>query len=804
MRSFLLLFLFLLSFADGNAQAKAGLKGQVADSTSKPLAYVTVSLSREKAAQPLGTTYTDAKGSFSFAAVDTGIYVVTVSHAGYAPQEKTVRTGSDIAPLSFSLHPANAILQGITVTGRRPLVEQSDDKLTYNVENDPAAKTETAIDLLRKTPFVSVDGDNNVQVNGQSNFKVLLNGRETAMFSQNVKEALKGFPGALISKIEVITSPSAKYDAEGVGGIINIITKKKVAGYNGSLSSYYSTNNMFSENANASVKWGKLGITGYYSLSAGNRQRGANLNETVAKVPSLFSRRTISGKRLSDYFYNFGNLEVSYEMDSLNTVSAYGNLSGGRSSSMLDQEVTTQPASGTTQISSFDQETRNVYPTSSVGLDYIRRFKKNKLREFSLRMNGQFSKNNGRNNSVQSASSYQRFVNNNSESDNKEYTIQTDYAVSLPKGERLEIGAKAILRRASSDFESLEKYEEGVPYKINPANTNVFRYQQEVYSAYGSYNFKLRAYALRVGTRAEHTDIKGDFTSSNTLVAQHYTNLIPNIQVTRRWSPRYTGVLSYTLRLQRPYITNLNPFRNNNDSLNIFYGNPELGPQTIHNVSLQNRFVLGKTFAGLTLTGSYSNSLIMQYAEFDKASFITTTTYGNLGEEYQVSLGMNVNSAVTPKWNLGANGVGRYNSVRSTRPGLPQRAGFSGSLFGNSSYKVTPKFTISGSGGMMRSSYTILNSGTFQGFYQVNFGYKFLKDKLSATINFNNFLKKDMEFRTIADNENFRTKTVFSNPYRVVFFGVTWNFGKLTENVSKKKGVTNDDLVGGTGGQGNN
>ena len=118
-------------------------------------------------------------------------------------------------------------LSEVTVVAARPLVEQKDDRLIYNVEEDPAAKSESASDILRKTPFVNVDGDGAIQVNGQSNFKVLLDGRETALFSQNVKEALKSFPGSTISRIEVITSPSAKYDAEGVGGIINIVTKKQ-------------------------------------------------------------------------------------------------------------------------------------------------------------------------------------------------------------------------------------------------------------------------------------------------------------------------------------------------------------------------------------------------------------------------------------------------------------------------------------------------------------------------------------------------------------------------------------------------
>jgi hypothetical protein len=183
------------------------------------------------------------------------------SNASY--KEKTikifVKPGEN--PLNeVSLLPAAKSLSGITVVAKKPLIEQKDDKIIFNVEEDPAAKTETAIEILRKTPFVSVDGNDNVMVNGQGNFKVLLNGRETAMFATNIKEALKSFPGSVIMKIEVITAPSAKYDAEGIGGIINIVTKSKVAGYNGSLSSSYRTTGWQTNNGSFNIKSGKFGL----------------------------------------------------------------------------------------------------------------------------------------------------------------------------------------------------------------------------------------------------------------------------------------------------------------------------------------------------------------------------------------------------------------------------------------------------------------------------------------------------------------------------------------------------------------
>src|SRR6185312_8020032 len=149
------------------------------------------------------------------------------------------------------------------------------------------------------------------------------------------------------------------------------------------------------------------------------------------------------------------------------------------------------------------------------------------------------------------------------------------------------------------------------------------------------YSLRLKKSSFRIGVRVEYTDVNGDFISSNTKVKHDYTNLLPNIQFTNRVSPITTLVFGYTKRLQRPYIWDLNPFVNNNDSLNISHGNPDLGPQTSHGLSAQVRFAKGNTFAGINLDGSYSGNKIQQYTSFDPATGISTTTSLNIGREIQ-------------------------------------------------------------------------------------------------------------------------------------------------------------------------
>lgn len=332
------------------------------------------------------------------------------------------------------LSKTTGILKEVVVKTQRPLVEQADDRIVFNVEDDPGAKTETAIDILRKTPFVTVDGEDNIKVNGKSNFKVLLNNRETSMFARNIKEALRGFPGALISKIEVITSPSAKYDGEGIGGLINIITKKKVVGYNGTISSFSRTSDKldnFSLNANA--KFGKIGASVWYNIGGNRQVPQENINTTIPTGPAVFSKRTLEGDRRNSGDWNFGNAELSWEVDTLNTLSVYTNIDSWSERNVSDQIITTDFAAEPSVTSYYNLDNKSNNPGVNVGSDYIKKFRKNKDREFSLRFYGEFGKSESHLNSIQDNPGTDRFLVNNSDAVNNQYTIQADHSIPVKK-----------------------------------------------------------------------------------------------------------------------------------------------------------------------------------------------------------------------------------------------------------------------------------------------------------------------------------------------------------------------------------
>lgn len=795
--------MFTMLFSTAFGQKGGALNGVVKDSANAPLMYATVSVFGSKGEEPVRTTYTNDKGAFRIPSLDTGSYNLVVSHLGYEDHSIKLEHNGEAQDMGvIKLVAAAKAMEGVTVKSKKPLVEVLDDKVVFNVENDPSTKLESAIDILRKTPFVSVDGDNNVAVNGQTNFKVLLNGRETAMFAQNVKEALKGFPGSLIVKIEVITSPSAKYDAEGVGGIINIITKKKVVGYNGSINTWNSTVGWYNVNTNFSAKFGNLGVTLNYGAGGGHRVPGKTRMETIPVNTSAFTRRLLTGKRLMNNFWNFGNAELSYDIDSLNIMSVYGNVSGGNNRVSFDQDIITSYEIGPDSISTYDLVSRNQYPTVSVGADYIRKFAKNKEREFSLRLNGEFGDANTYLNSVMDNQvSMDRFVINESVAKNKQYTIQSDYIHPLKKGMKVEGGIKAILRRATSDFESKLKSAGHEEYETNPDNTDRFRYDQDVYSVYGSYSFKVKKTSFRIGARIEHTEVDGDFLSSNTKVKQGYTNLLPNIQASLKLSNAFSMVITYSDRLQRPFIWNLNPFRNNNDPRYITHGNPNLDAQVVHSLAVQTRLVKGQTFAGITFTGGYSNNMIVQYATYDPESGVTTTTSDNLGKEVSLSAHGNFSTKITPEWNVFLNGSVRYNKVKNRFDAAQSNSGFGGNANLNTTYSFSKRFNASAYAGYYRAPVTIQTSYPFNLWYGINAGYKLFDEKLTLSIGISNFLRKEWDYEMKTVDPNFTYTSTSTMPFRGLSFSVNWSFGKLKENVSKKKGVTNDDLLGR--GQGN-
>ncbi|MET0465745.1 MAG: outer membrane beta-barrel protein [Chitinophagaceae bacterium] len=792
----------LLNAFNSEAQYKKKITGLLIDSSnSKPVPWATVGLYKANNTQkPLQNLFSNSKGKFEFTEVDTGQYKVIVTYTGYRESETDLKVDSlqiNIEMEPVVLIPESRQMTGVVVSGsvRKPLLEQEDEKMIFNSETDPSLEGLTAVDVLRKTPFVSVDGDGNIQLNGQTNFRILLNGKETAMFARNLKEALKSFPAGLIKKVEVSTNPSSKHDGEGVGGVINIITQKKVMGYNGSVGVSYNTTNTYNASGSLNVKYGKMGLSGYYGMGGGRPPEYNSHSEVESLKPVAFQKRISDSRGQSEYNHKYGNLEFAWDIDSLNTLSINGGLNGGGGNGENSMRYATSlPANGGVQESFLNTASDYNYPGYNLGLDYVRKLRGIAGREISFKAYYDDSKDDSYSTSEQLNPGADRFVVNDNRAPNKQGTIQLDYTHPFKNGNKLETGVKSIIRKAYSDYTSMIRYDKSQEYIEDEANSNNFNYRQDVYSAFATHSFKWKTISFKLGGRFEQTHIDGDFVKTNTRVQQDYGTFLPNVYLSRKFNKIHNVTLSYSKRLRRPYIWDLNPFVSNTDSFNISYGNPNLGPDIIHAIESGYSVFKGNTNINFRLSQSFSNRQITRYTVFDDATGVAATITENAGIARVTGLNINISTKFTKKLSFSTGTGVRYTAVKNRHRPDQRNSGYGGYAHANTSYQFNKKWTAYISGYFYQADPQLQGQGGRNFNYTIGTNYKLFNQKLTAGISAVNLFRKYQDWRSFFQDENFIRSGFSRSVVRNISFSLRWNFGKLTENVSRKRGVANDDI----------
>lgn len=375
--------LLFITFQTITAHAQFSVKGTLVDSlTHESEPYATIRITLDKSPEkPVRMNVTDDKGKFQEKLPQTGKYTLQITSVGKRTviRHFTITDSKRVADLG-TLYTGDdtQMLKGVEVVAQKPLVKAEIDKISYSIEDDPDSKTNTTLEMLRKVPLVSVDGEDNIQVNGSSNFKVHVNGKPNTLMSNNPKEVLRSLPANSVKSIEVITEPGAKYDAEGIGGILNIITTDaKMQGYNVTLGA--NANNMgVSGYAYGTVQVGKFTLTGNYSYNHQDQPRSLSESGREDFTSADYRHLLSQGSSKSTGNFQFGNIEGSYEIDSLNLITFSANVFGGKFDTHGDSR---------TVMSDNDWKERYSYLTlnqsnsqfGNIGLnaDYQHSFKKN-------------------------------------------------------------------------------------------------------------------------------------------------------------------------------------------------------------------------------------------------------------------------------------------------------------------------------------------------------------------------------------------------------------------------------------------
>lgn len=795
------------------------ISGKIMEKGSgEPVAYAAVSLIDVETEKSIAGAVADFDGEFVITNFKNGTYKVQVSFMGFqsfASSTITVTdTNYDIRLGNISMETDAVALQEVTVMGQRDLIEEKVDRTIYNAENDRTLVGGDAADVMRRVPMLSVDLDGNVSMRGSSNILVLINGKQSAIVASNVSEALKQIPAEEIKSIEVITSPSAKYDAEGTGGVINIVTKKN--NLQGATLNVNSSAGIRGSNLglNASLKRGKMGWTlggfgraGYNIIGAfENNQMVTGADGTVANIFQSADTRTnmMFGR------YNFG---WDYEINKFNFLTASVSF-GLRNMSNRQDGLLTETFIEEELVSSLlrDVNVRNLSNNVDVNFNYTKTYEK-PLKEFSI--SGLYSQNNLTNDFINSlyTGTFEDILNrvkNNNLGLNQEFTLQLDYVTPLGDGKNhiLEYGAKNILRRAESDFAYfIADGADGEFEKVDDINlSNEFSYDQNVTAAYASYttNF-LEKYSFKGGLRYEYTNINADFRNSEIDAdIPSYGLLIPSMNLSRKLEKGNMIKAAYNRRVQRPFLNFLNPNINAANPQQISQGNPLLDPELTDNYEMSySTFVKGSS---LNFTAYFRNTTgSIQPVRTVMDNDVIYTTYENIGFEraYGFSVFSNVN--LSGKFSLNGSIDGYYADLTN---GLEDpmfaasNQGFviSGRLFAN--YSLPNNWQLQ-SFAFARGRQVQLQgfAGGF-GMYSLNINKQFNEKKGSIGFGAENFLAREMVIRNELNTPMIMQQG--SNTMRNMNFKINFNYriGKLSVDGPRrrKRGVTNDDIKEGDGG----
>jgi outer membrane receptor protein involved in Fe transport len=805
-----------LLFAQGK-EGSGKISGTVKDQESgQPIEYATVALNDPQTGSPVDGTVCDEKGRFTISRIADGKYDLVISFIGYEPHQIPVeiRNGNNIDVGDVRLSVKAEVLEAVTVEGQKVLIEERVDRTIYNAENDATTRGGDATDVLKRVPMLSVDLDGNVSLRGNSNIRVLINNRPSTIAASSIADALKAIPAEDIKSVEVITSPSAKYDAEGSSGIINIITKKNVL-----QGAVLNINSGFGNRGsnlglNGSLRKGKVGINLGGFGRAGYNVKGSFRNEQYTTTPEDNEMLTTqSADTKSDFLFGRYTLGLDYDINKNNYITS--SIQFGIRDRNADQDnLLTQSFMDDVLLSESLRFVNTVDKSNmiDVNIGYTHLYDKPQ-REFSVL--GQFSRDNRTNNFINNildlsdGAIVERFKNDN-KSFNEEITLQADYQSPMGTNQMLEFGAKTIMRNVSSDYKYYTAAGSDGPFVPSEDEnlTNVFNYQQNIAAAYLSYTFNfLDNYSLKAGGRYEYTTIDANFQDEQKVEIPSYNVFVPSVNFSRKLKNGNMVKLSYNRRIQRPSIRFLNPNIEASNPLNITVGNPELDPEYTNNYELSySTFVKGSM---LNFSAFYrnTNNAIQSVREVVGDNVILTT-YQNIGHEnaYGLSLFANVNFGGKLSLNGGTDVY--YAVLDNNVPDPLYNASNEGwvasyRLFGNYNFAKNWGFQFFG---FYRGN-SVQLQGTQGGFGIYNLAIKrdFADSRGSIGFGAENFFTPEFKMKSELVSPVLRQNSV--NTMRNMGFRINFSYriGKLGNDQGQsrrsRRSISNDDLKsGGDGG----
>lgn len=814
---------------DGNrpllVKGNGMIEGSLLDTaTKKPVEFATIALVKKIGETILDGTVVDDKGNFELKDIPDGEYFLDFGFLGYQSKRSaaiTIVNGSKIKLGKLYLVPETMLLKEVTVQGQIDVVEEKVDRLVYNADRDISSKGGDASDVMRKVPLLTVDLDGNVSLRGSTNVRVLINNKPSSIMAASVADALKQIPADMIKSIEVITSPSARYESEGSVGIINIVTKKNTL-QGMTLGIDVSGGNRGAMlGLNGNYRRGNMGFSLRGHGRAEYNIKGAFENTQSTQTSLGLQSSTQSAETLTNRL--MGNYNLGWDWDISSKTNLSAGLRFGTRSGLSDQNnfitSTLFPGSTTPFLSGRNVESKDLNLSYDLNVAFTQTYKP----QTELSFLGLYSRNNRTNNfeadllnnvDFETITARQK---NDNVSYNEESTLQAEYQAPLGERQLIEFGGKSIFRLVNSDYQYYFSEGANSPYVLDDSRpSNELNYTQTVGAGFLSYTLSTRnKFTFKVGSRLEYTDINAKFQTGNGESTQipSYWSLIPSINASKSVSKSLTLKAGYNRRIQRPGIQFLNPNVNLANPTNISVGNPYLDPEYTDNfelsasVNLKGVYLTGAAF--VRHTGNSITSLRDTFSVLNpnpnEPGYLSAirTTYQNIGNENTYGFNVFGNVTLLKTWQLNG-GFDIYQvNLTNNNPNPLYSASNKGWVVGGrlfSNVKLKNGWGVQGGGGARGRQVNLQGySGSFA-FYNIGIRKDLKNNKGSINLAAENFLNHPFRVNSSSKTallEQFNTNSFYNAGIRL---GINYRIGKMSFEEKRRKSINNDDIKDGGGG----
>ncbi len=808
------IILFILLFIATAANARSfAVKGIAIDSDGEPEIYATVRIFQQNdSVKPVSMGVTGNDGAFSCTLKNAGAYRLILVSVGKSPSVRDfeVTAANPVATLdTIVTHIDDNILGEVVVEAARPLVSVEIDRISYDVTSDTESKTSMLDETLNKVPLVSVDPDGTIKVNGSTSFKIYKNGRPNNSYSNNAKEIFKALPASMIQKIEVITDPGAREDAEGTTAILNIITVKNVItkGAMGNVGlGYNSRTDAPMPSLWMSAQYDKLSLSIYGGGSittrgTSSKSRSESETKYLQTGNSLLSESESDRKSVMGYW----GLESSLDLDKYNlfTFEFGGFLSSGNSISN----------SSTTML---DAEGNKLYSYRTIGKTHPQRwtdlngsfnYQRSTDREgeaiiLSYRISGTLNKSISETDYTDTENVPMQYtgIHADNREDGLEHTVQLDWTRPINKANSFDIGGKFIYRDNHSN--TTREY-----VGLNTDYSD-FKHITQISALFADYRLNLGKFGARAGVRYEYSHLSAKFLDGSAdPFSANLNDWVPNASVMYNINQRNSLKLSFGSRIQRPGIYYLNPAVNTSPN-ETSEGNPDLSSVRQNSLGLNYNLMGAKVSVSLNSDFNFADNEIISVAH--AVGDHTYSGYANAGRRRSVSIGGYISWRPTAKTSLMINARANYTYVKNPYSG-EKSSGWGQMIFGNLSQRLPWKMHISVFGSYWVSAPSLYSRMDAYGLSNINWGLNlrrsFLKeDRLSVGMSISNPIRTHNPGYISKSWNNGMTSRSRSYQYRMTTFGisVSYRFGSLNTSVKKvKKSISNDDVVGGSSVGGN-